>query len=122
MSRWRTTLSDPAVEPAEPPANMSAKSTMTVSGAAAVEARVQELGHQDGRAEHEQDGVQAELLVAGEDARTPADEGAVHESEVRAREDHERGDHPLRGCPERLDRARLRREATSRHGGERVRD
>ena len=35
---WRTTLSDPAVEPAEPPANISARSTMTVSGAGAVHA------------------------------------------------------------------------------------
>src|SRR5919106_358518 len=70
MSRWRATLSDPAVEPAEPPANKS----------------------------------------------------AVHESEVRAGEDHEPGDRPLRGRPEGLDRAPFRREAPGRHRGERVRD
>jgi hypothetical protein len=36
MRRWRTTFSEPAVEPAEPPANISATSAMTASGATAV--------------------------------------------------------------------------------------
>ncbi len=35
MTRWRTTLIDPAVEPAEPPGNMSATMIMAANGATA---------------------------------------------------------------------------------------
>ncbi len=37
MTRWRTTLIEPAVEPAEPPGNMSATMSIAAAGAATIQ-------------------------------------------------------------------------------------
>ena len=50
--------------------------------------------------------VEPELLVADEHPRPPADDTAVEEHEVHARDEHEERDDPLRGGGERLDRVR----------------
>ena len=66
--------------------------------------------------------VEAELFVAGERAWLSARERAIEEGEVRAGDEHEEDDRPLRGGAEPLDGAVPGREAAGRDGRERVRD
>jgi hypothetical protein len=95
---------------------------MTDRGLARGDSLCSELDADDQGAEREESKVEPELLVAEQGPGAPPRERAVHEGEVRAGDDHERDDHPLRGGGEGLDRAGLRREASCGHRREGVRD
>ena len=150
MSRWRTTLIDPAVEPAEPPTNMSAKRVSSATDGqraksalampvvvtietvwknagpdrllALGDAVAPELGCERSGGDGQEHEVQPELLVAYEPSRLPADERPIHDQVVRAGEQHEERHHPLRGRRERRRGVGLGREPAGRHDAERVRD
>ena len=147
---WRISLIEPLVDPAEAPSSVTPNSTIDVSAVHSAKsalanpvvviidtvlktpARIASspsstswltsptITTSDAAANSaERD---PELLVAAEDAELPADDARVEQREVRARDDHEDDDHPLRGRRERLERARVGREARGGDRRERDRD
>ena len=137
-------MTEPEVELAEPPKNITATRTMTANSGQRLKSAPTapvvviietawksmdglfppkdvfrpELDQEEKRSQREQGEVKPKLLVANQRLRLPAHERPIEQREVRAREHHEDHDHPLRRGAEGLGAAGLGREAA---GGQRRR-
>ena len=78
---------------------------------------------QDDGGDRDDAGVGAQLFIVGEDAPVAPGQRAILQREVRAGQEHEDDDHPLRGgVPITRDRERVRREPGGGDGAEGVAD